>query len=239
MFRHVLVQASEHPSLAAGQAWPGLLSPREEALLAGLAFLPRRRKWLLGRAAAKRLLALWPGLAEAPPTSLSVLNRPSGEPFVLVAGQGEWPHAISLSHRSAAGLAAAPETPGQRIGADLETVEPRDPALVRQFFTDGETALVAGGGQNGDEIVARIWSAKEAVLKLLGLGLRLDTRAIAVSLDGEPWAGCPTDFDPIDVSLRPDVLPTPWPGSMRVAWRKQAGFVVTIAVADGCVGSKP
>jgi hypothetical protein len=56
MFRHLLAHAGEHPALAKGQAPPGLLSPREEAILAGLTLLPRRRKWLLGRWAVKRLL---------------------------------------------------------------------------------------------------------------------------------------------------------------------------------------
>jgi len=56
MFRTVLVHAGEHPALAQGQAPPGLLSPAEETILAGLTLLPRRRKWLLGRWAAKRLL---------------------------------------------------------------------------------------------------------------------------------------------------------------------------------------
>ena len=56
MFRHVLVHAGEHPSFALGQPWPGLLTAREEAILAEMEFLPRRRKWLLGRAAAKGLV---------------------------------------------------------------------------------------------------------------------------------------------------------------------------------------
>jgi len=234
MFRHVLVRASEHPPLAQGQAWPGLLSPREEEIFTRLAFLPRRRKWLLGRVAAKQLVMQMLGMADVPATRLSVLNRPSGEPFVLVTGQGEWPYAISLSHRGEAGLAAAPETCGQRIGADLETVEPRDPALVRQFFTDAEAVLVATSGESCDEVVARIWSAKEAVLKLLGLGLRLDTRAIEVRLKGAPCAGCPAGFAPIDVRLFSDQIPAPLPEPPQVVWRREGGFVLTVA----CSGAR-
>jgi 4'-phosphopantetheinyl transferase len=228
MFRHVLVWASKHPQLAQGRAWPGLLSPREEDILAGLAFLPRRRKWLLGRAAAKRLLAELPGTSHLAPASLSVLNRPSGEPFVLVAGQGEWPCAISLSHRGEGGLAAVPAVTGQRIGADLETIEPREPALVRQFFTEAEAASVAAASSEArDERVARIWSAKEAVLKLVGLGLRLDTRAIEVSLDGQATPEEPIGFAPVAVTLRAEQMPVP--ESLRVVWRREAGFVVTVA----------
>jgi phosphopantetheinyl transferase len=232
MFRHVLALASEHPSLAQGQAPPGLLSPREEAILATLAFLPRRRKWLLGRIAAKRLLRERFGEAAAS-ASISVLNRPSGQPFVLLEGQGEWPTAISLSHRSDAGLAAAPDACGGRIGADLETIVPRDAALVRQFFTEREAARVADSGAERDAIVARIWSAKEAVLKLWGLGLRIDTRSVEVSLDvslkdGAPGPGCPQGFHPVAVTARVPGMA----GAMCVVWRRAGDFVLTVATAD-------
>jgi len=251
MFRHVLVHASEHPSLAQGQAWPGLLSPREEAVLAGLAFLPRRRKWLLGRVAAKRLVrAMADGPARlVPDSAISVLNQPSGAPFVVIEGQGEWTYPISLSHRQDVGLSAAPFERGSAIGADVETIEPRDPALVRQFFTVDEAAAVEGGDR--DVLVARIWSAKEAVLKVLGLGLRLDTRAIDVRIEanlvGKEAIGCPTGWQPVEVKLsrshniqRPaehDPSPVlvrqePFGSSFRCVWRREGSYVVTVALAS-------
>jgi 4'-phosphopantetheinyl transferase len=231
MFRHVLVRASEYPWLDSGQAWPGFLSPREEAILAGMEFLPRRRKWLLGRAAAKRLVRAMSGPQPVAETGISVLNRSSGEPFVLVEGRGEWEFPISVSHRSEVGLAAAPEDRGARIGADIETVEPRDPALVRQFFTSGEAELAASSGEAGDEVVARIWSAKEAVLKLLGLGLRLDTRGIVVDLRGEPFLECPAGWRPLAVKVCVEAPAPPVPGLLRVLWRREANHVLTVAVA--------
>jgi phosphopantetheinyl transferase len=232
MFRYVLASASEHPSLAQGQAWPGLLSPREEEILAGLTFFPRRRKWLLGRVAAKRLVRQSPGMLDVPPASISVFNRASGEPFVVIEGQMEWGLPISISHRSELGLAATPIRSGVAIGADLETIEPRDLSLVRQFFTEREAALVAQAGPTADEVVARIWSAKEAVLKLLGLGLRLDTREIEVSLDGGTSAECPAGWRPVDVRLGPSLLSVLPPGSLRVVWRREAGVILTVAVAS-------
>jgi phosphopantetheinyl transferase len=231
MFRYVLASASEHPSLAQGQAWPGLLSSREEEILAGLSFLPRRRKWLLGRVAAKRLVGETPGLTDLPAAGITVLNRASGQPFVLVEGQGEWGFPISISHRGELGLAAAPSISGLAIGADLETIEPRDLALVRQFFTEREATLVAEAGPACDEVVARIWSAKEAVLKLLGLGLRLDTREIEVSLDGVPFGEGPAGWQTLDVQLGPTLFSALPPGSLRVVWRRESGVVLTVAVA--------
>jgi 4'-phosphopantetheinyl transferase len=208
------------------------LSPREQALLGGLGFPARRRKWLLGRVAAKRLVRQSPGLSALADSDVSVLNRPSGEPYVVLAGRGEWESAISLSHRRAVGMAAVPSAPSAHIGADLEIVEPRAPALVRQFFTDSEAALVAASGPARDEIVARIWSAKEAVLKLLGLGLRLDTRAIEVALAGPSFAGCPAGWEPIEVKLGALPAAVNPPKALRVVWRREGGYVLTVALGE-------
>jgi len=232
MFRHLLVRASEQPALAQGHAWPGLLSPREETILSGLGIVPRRRKWLLGRLAAKLLVREMSPESRLVDSHISVLNQPSGEPFVLIEGHGGWSHPISISHRSAIGMAAAPTDSHARIGADLETVEPRDEALVRQFFTDDEAAAVEASGDDRNLVMARIWSAKEAVLKLVGLGLRIDTRGVVVRLTGDTFAGCPDGWQPIDVKVvaalpRQDLL-----DGLRVVWRREPDCVLTVAVSQ-------
>lgn len=231
MFSYRLVHAGEFPSLAQGHAWPDLLSPREEKLLAGLGFAPRRRKWLMGRAAAKRLVRDLLGEVQVPEKRISVLNQPSGEPFVLIEGRGGWDFPISISHRSEVGMAAAPLERTSRIGADIETVEPRDSALVRQFYTDGEATIVEAAGRDRDEIVSRIWSAKEAVLKLLGLGLRIDTRGVLVNLVGDVFAGCPEGWQPVDVKVVAELPRQSMLDNLRVMWRREAGYVLTVAVA--------
>jgi 4'-phosphopantetheinyl transferase len=231
MFGYRLVHAGEFPSFTQGIAWPDLLSAREEKLLAGLGLVPRRRKWLLGRAAAKRLVRDMLGEGQVPEKKISVLNQPSGEPFVLIEGKGGWEYPISISHRSEVGMAATPLERSAHIGADVETVEPRDPALVRQFYTDGEAQIVEAAGDDRDEIVARIWSAKEAVLKLLGLGLRIDTRGVLVDLVGEAFAGCPEGWQPVDVRVVAELPRQSVLDDLRVMWRREAGYVLTVAVA--------
>jgi phosphopantetheinyl transferase len=232
MFHYRLVRASEHPRVLQGQAWPGLLSPREEEILSGLGIVPRRRKWLLGRIAAKQLVRQMLGEQSPADSQISVLNRPSGEPFVLIEGRGAWQFSISISHRSDIGMAAAPTEPDAHIGADLETVEPRDSALVRQFFTAQEEETVEASGDR-DLVVACIWSAKEAVLKLLGLGLRMDTRGVVVRRGGGAFSGCPAGWQPIDVNVvarlpRQDLLE-----GLRVVWRREAECVLTVACSRG------
>ena len=232
MFRHALVRASEHPALASGQAWPGLLGPREEAILAALAFPARRRKWLLGRAAAKRLVGDMLGPQAPPEAAITVLNRASGEPYVVLDGRGAWDLPISISHRSEIGFAAAPAIPGWRIGADVETIEPRDRALVRQFFTAAEARLVAGAGADADAAIARLWSAKEAVLKLLGVGLRLDTRAISVGFSAPPWPQCPDGWQPLAVTMAAAAPSQALPRQLHVLWRSEGAHVLTVAVGQ-------
>jgi 4'-phosphopantetheinyl transferase len=231
MFSYRLVHARDFPSLAQGIAWPDLLSPREEKILAGLGHVPRRRKWLMGRAAAKRLVCDTLGEDQVAQKTISVLNQPSGEPFVLIEGKGGWGRAVSISHRSEVGMAAAPLDEAARIGADIETIEPRDPALVRQFYSDGEAQIVEAAGTDRDEIVSRIWSAKEAVLKLLGLGLRIDTRGVQVNLLGQPFPECPADWQPVNVKVIAELPRQSMLDNLRVMWRREAGYVLTVAVA--------
>jgi 4'-phosphopantetheinyl transferase len=231
MFRYLLVRTSEQPGVAQGRAWSGLLSAREETILSGLGIVPRRRKWLLGRIAAKRLVRQVSGEPELADSQISVLNQPSGEPFVLIEGRGGWSLPISISHRSETGMAAVADHPHARIGADLETVEPRDSALIRQFFTDEEAALVEASGDDRNLAMARIWSAKEAVLKLVGLGLRIDTRGVVVSLTGAAFAGCPEGWQPIDVKVVATLPHQSMLDGLQVVWRREPDCVLTVAVA--------
>jgi 4'-phosphopantetheinyl transferase len=239
MFRHLLAHAGEHPALAKGQAPPGLLSPREEAILAGLTLLPRRRKWLLGRWAAKRLLgelvAEDNGIVAGLPRNedwrrqFSILNDETGVPYVDQQGQGRRPLSLSISHRGDWGLAAVALVSGACIGADIETVEPRDPALVRQFFSQSEADCVSRG-RDVDRTVARIWSAKEAVLKAMGIGLRHDTRDIVVGDDLDAPAGLAEEWRALDIRLAPVLAARIAPRSLTLLCRDLDAHVVTVAL---------
>jgi phosphopantetheine--protein transferase-like protein len=244
MFRCILAHAGEHPALASGQAPPGLLSPREEAILAELTLLPRRRKWLLGRWAAKRLLGelaaedngLVSGFLGKPDSKqdwrcqFSILNDEAGAPYVERRA-GRLPLSLSISHRGDWGLAAIALSSGASIGADLETVEPRDPALVRQFFSEGEADRVAKtNGRDAERTVARIWSAKEAVLKAMGIGLRHDTRDIVVGDEGNAPAGAPEAWGALEIRLAPVLAARVSPRSLTLLWRDLDAQVVTVAL---------
>jgi len=152
------------------------LAPWERARAAGMAIPWRRDDFLLGRWAAKRLLASVLGCAPGP--ALEIRAAASGRPEAFLDGE-PLRLSLSISHREGLALAAVDDA-GNPLGADLETVEPRSDAFVRDYFTRGEIAAVAAGERN--LLANLIWSAKESALKALGAGLTLDTRAVEVEL---------------------------------------------------------
>ena len=189
----------------AGDAW---LSTRERAVLAGLRIAKRRDDWRLGRWTAKRAVAAW---LDVPLDRVEILAADDGAPEAWVDGA---PAAVSvsLSHRAGHALAVVADAPAV-VGCDLELIEPRSDAFVREWLTEDEDATFTPLAAN------LLWTAKEAAAKVRRAGLRLDVRHAAVELDesGDGW--------------RP--LTVVWSEGIRTAgwWRDAAGFVMTIAGA--------
>ncbi|MBI3941378.1 MAG: 4'-phosphopantetheinyl transferase superfamily protein [Chloroflexi bacterium] len=73
------------------------------------------------------------------------------------------------------------------VGADIEQVERRSWLFVEDYFTTEEIEQVKNTPEPlQDTIITAIWSAKEAVLKALRLGLTVDTRAVSCVMSWEP-----------------------------------------------------
>lgn len=148
---------------------PYLLSLSERAACRALATEKRRVDWLSGRIAAKRALGVRLSL---PPKDIEVLNEPSGRPYCT---QPNAP-CFSITHTSGGGLCAVAAGTGP-IGADWETVRPRGPEVLAFYTHESErTAAVLAS----PELQTKLWAAKEAVLKLLGIGLASDPRDVRV-----------------------------------------------------------
>jgi 4'-phosphopantetheinyl transferase len=166
------------------------LSPAERAVFARLTFAKRRREWLLGRWTAKRLLQFSQHLYPTPSLdAVTVGNDPDGAPYLSVNREGRLPLSLSISHREERAfcalllspLPASSDASSAAVGADVERIEPRAPAFVRDFFTPGEVRRVwACPPAMRDTMVTVLWSAKEAVLKALRQGLRVDTRSVEI-----------------------------------------------------------
>lgn len=164
-------------------------SPEE---LAELEALPARRKLdrVAGRLAAKRALSAhflaeydW----EVPAVDLAVSNDEDGRPrLTLPAGAPAPVPSFSISH-CAQGGAAAVAAPGRRVGVDIETIVPRPAEVIAFVASPGELA----SGPSDPESQTRLWTGKEATLKMLGLGLDADARAVRPEDDGVTLTGTP------------------------------------------------
>lgn len=168
------------------------LSARELSSLCSMRFAKRRNDWRLGRWTAKRALAACLNL----PSDLSALANteiiaaPSGAPEVFLFRRTS--HVtISLSHRAGRAMCGVALS-GDRIGCDLEMIEPRSDAFTADYFTASEQALVERTPtQEWPLLVTLLWSAKESALKALHTGLRLNTTCLDVQFVEEflPPAG--------------------------------------------------
>jgi len=203
-------------SLPAGTRW---LSPVEAARAAAFAYPKRRTEYLLRRLAAKHAVAAVTGRSSEPAVlaGIEVLNAPGGAPYVRLDGA---PTGFDVSVTDRAGWAVC--VVGSRVGCDLELVEPRSPAFLRDFLTAAEQRFVAARapGDERDTAANLIWSAKESALKVLQTGLRRDTRTVQVTVDAPGPAGWGA------LSVR-DAQGPPIAGW----WRREGDFLLTVATA--------
>lgn len=155
----------------------------------------RQQHWLLGRIAAKDAVRAW--LAQPVNTSGEMLhpaavcieNNDNGQPKVVDDQTGKVLPQISIAHCDKAAIAIAFHDP---IGVDIEPVAATsDPSFLETFASSAEQTLLSEltsrSQDPSGEWLTRLWCAKEATGKLLGIGLRPSPRvfeATAVDADG-------------------------------------------------------
>jgi 4'-phosphopantetheinyl transferase len=203
-----------HADLPAGDAW---LTARERRTAAGLRVRRRRRDWRLGRFTAKAAVAACLSVA---PERVEILPAPDGAPEAWVDGERA-PVSVSISHRAGRALAVVAQAPDV-VGCDLERVEPRSGAFVREWLSPAEHGLLAAHADTERARLANlVWTAKEAAAKVRREGLRLDVRHAVVA---------PADAGADDGAWR--ALRVDW-GDGRAPtagwWRTEPGWVMTIA----------
>lgn len=141
------------------------LSARERAVHEAFRIEKRKKEWLAGRLAAKELLSRLTGVAD-----LSVFEigmDESGRP----ASGGTL---LSISHSGGWALAAA-RAGASFLGADIERIEERHPAWYRDYFHPAELP------SPDPSEATRLWTAKEAMMKALGMGLAADPLSMLVT----------------------------------------------------------
>jgi 4'-phosphopantetheinyl transferase len=156
------------------------LTAAECSRAGALRLTKRRTDFLLSRWALKLTVAKVLGWPEDLASLARIESRaaPSGAPQLYVDGRLA-ARGVSLSDR--AGCAVCLVANGAAaVGCDVEIVEPRSDAFVRDYLTEAERELVGAAGPDRYKAANLVWSAKESALKVLGTGLRRDTRSVEV-----------------------------------------------------------
>lgn len=184
----IVWQEQREADVPAGDDW---LSPRELSRLTGMRFARRRRDWRLGRWTAKCAVANYLDLAihRGMFRDLEIRSAVSGAPQVF---RGDRPVEVGISLSHCEGIAVCAVAPRSTLlGCDLEKVEPHSRAFLEDYFTLEEQAQVAAAPPAVRwRLPVLLWSAKESLLKALGLGLRLDTRCLSVTPDSAFTLAC-------------------------------------------------
>lgn len=204
----------------------GWLTSRERAIDERIRHDKPRTDWRLGRWAGKTALALAAGIGTDTKAlrRIQILPKPTGAPRAMLDGLPS-PWALSLSHSADSALCAL--TPaGAVVGCDIECIDFRSAAFVETFFTDAEAeAWVAAPESERDLLATLVWSAKESALKVLEEGLRMDTRAVEVSVGDATRVGDGTQgggWSPLSVAYGKGSCS--WDGW----WRQESRFVLTV-----------
>jgi 4'-phosphopantetheinyl transferase len=193
-----------------GDDW---LGEAERSVLRGLRYERRQLDWRLGRFTAKCTVGSWLGIE---PEQVSVLAAPDGAPEAWIDGERA-PVSISLSHRDGTAVAVACE-PEVAIGCDVELIEPRSDAFVREWLDDDERRVLEATSAARRPLLANvIWSAKEAATKVLREGLRLNVHHAIVSLAPANDNG----WDAVRVDWRNGPSAVGW-------WRVEEPFVIVV-----------
>ena len=131
----------------------------------------RRQEWFAGRLAAKRLVRrkLGGSGSRISLQDIRILARESGEPCVELPPSFEvqWRYPLSISHSGRYAVAALAGV-GKRVGADVETVAPREKSWLELVAHDSEIFPGLREDAVGQTV---LWTLKEAVVKALGVGL--------------------------------------------------------------------
>jgi 4'-phosphopantetheinyl transferase len=206
---------------------PGFLSPSELQKYSAFKFPKRRNEWLLGRWAAKTLVHSLPAYQQYAMHQIEILNTPQGAPYIQLPDRAAPAEYLSISHSGNFALCALATGLDLQIGIDMEKVDEHTETFILDYFTPTERRLVDKyPAESRAMAVTLIWSAKESMLKALGVGLHWDTRTVEVQgVDGRLSSGKDQyQWQKIQIGEQPanDRAWAAW-------WQRRDPFVLTMA----------
>lgn len=148
------------------------LTAAERDRLLSFASSERRRQFVLGRLAARRLVGT---LMDMPSADVDLQFGTDGAPRVQ---EGY----VSIAHGGrgfgAFGLAASAKVP---IGVDAETIRPRHPRLAHRILRTDESDVIDLLGGDDASALTLVWALKESVMKGQRTGLRAGTQSVRLT----------------------------------------------------------
>ncbi len=134
-----------------------------------------RSAYVAGRAGLRVALGSY---LHCSPSELVIKADENGKPYV------DGPVHFNISHSGDLVVGAFSFAP---VGIDVERVarEVDIRGIASRYFTPGEAARIAAAGDGGRELFFKLWTAKEAMLKLSGAGLANGLSQAVVEENGE------------------------------------------------------
>ena len=135
----------------------------------------RRNEWIAGVIAIK--LALRKMNPDVQLSKIKIEKNEQGKPFIIL---NKKPISLSITHSN--GFAVGIVDPNNNTGIDLEIKEKRDSSFVDELISSKEKELINNLKQEiNEELLTKIWTAKEAASKVLGTGLKIDLHDLIIS----------------------------------------------------------
>ena len=119
-------------------------------------------------------------------------------------------------------LGPVPDEKDLQSGLEQDQFRPFQDGLEeeRMGWCDWRNPLITPPDEN--------WVSQE---RFAVFGLRIDTRGVLVNFEAPSFAGCPVDWQPVDVKVVADLPRQSSLDGLRVMWRREAGYVLTLALA--------
>jgi 4'-phosphopantetheinyl transferase len=142
------------------------LGPTESIYFANLEFIRRQRSYLLGRYAAKLALAKLSGKQDL--KSIEILRGVFDQP--IVSSSSPESLGVSMSHSGTMATALAFQA-GHPMGIDVELIDPKHGHTLRSQLSIEEVSWIEQTRHREIELATAVWTAKEALSKVLCSGL--------------------------------------------------------------------
>jgi 4'-phosphopantetheinyl transferase len=174
-----------------------ILAPDEQIKAQRFHFISDQRRYRLMRIALRRLLA---ETLNCDPRAIHFHYSANGKPILAKPDRQVY---FNISHSGDYGLIGIADD--QLIGVDLEFMQPKSDSLklAQRFFSPSESVwLNTQSPANQDVAFYQLWTAKEAFLKAIGVGISAGLDTVILSKNFQKYESLPDPYQTTNWQLR-------------------------------------